>query len=59
MFEFTQSNGQTPQIRDLLRTHGLRFNKFRSEWYRHAQNLDQLKGTLSAVPHEVELLHNP
>ena len=43
-------------IRDSLRSFGLKFNRFRQEWYGNVQLIDQLKLTLKNIKHELEML---
>ena len=43
-------------IRDTLRSHDLKWNKFRSEWYGNILNLEQLKTDLASVKHDIEII---
>lgn len=43
-------------IRDTLRSHDLKWNKFRSEWYGNVVNLQQLKTDLASVKHDIEII---
>lgn len=43
-------------IRDTLRSHDLKWNKFRSEWYGNVLNLQQLKTDLVSVKHDIEII---
>lgn len=45
-------------IRDLLRSHGMKWNKFRHEWYGNVTNLDQLKQDIGDKPHNLEIINN-
>ena len=47
----TESN-----IRDLLREHGLMWNKFRGEWYGYTTDLDSLKEGLGSIPYNLEIV---
>lgn len=44
------------EIRDAIRVHGLRFNRFRSEWYGNITNLEQLKTDLNTTQHNLEII---
>jgi len=46
------------EIRDKIRSFGLRWNKFRSEWYGTVSDLDVLKTTIEKQPHNIEILDN-
>jgi hypothetical protein len=41
-------------IRAFVRSHGLRFNSFRSEWYGNALRLDELKSSLGKIQYNLE-----
>ena len=41
-------------IRAFVRSHGLRFNSFRSEWYGNALRLDELKTSLGKIQYNLE-----
>ena len=43
-------------IRDTLRSHDLKWNKFRSEWYGNVLNLERLKTDLSSVKYDLEII---
>jgi len=43
-------------IRDQIRLQGLRWNKFRQEWYGSVKCIDSLKKCISATPHNIEIL---
>jgi len=43
-------------IRNSIRSLGLRWNKFRQEWYGNIQNIDSLKKTIKDTEHELEIL---
>lgn len=43
-------------IRDSIRSLGLRWNKFRREWYGNIQNIGNLKKTIENTEHELEIL---
>lgn len=45
-------------IRDKIRTLGLRWNKFRQEWYGSVKDIDSLKECLSTTPHNLQILDN-
>jgi len=44
------------EIRDSIRSLGLRWNKFRQEWYGNIQNISALKKTIEDTQHELEIL---
>ena len=46
------------EMRDYMRSLGMRFNKFRAEWYGHINNPDDLKDKLAATEHELEIIDN-
>ena len=46
------------ETRNLLRTHGLRFNRFRNEWYGEALELITLKELIKDIPHSLEVINN-
>jgi len=43
-------------IRQSIRNHGLKWNKFRQEWYGEITNLDSLKEILGNIPHTIEII---
>ena len=43
-------------IRALVRSHGLRFNSFRSEWYGNALRLEELKTSLGKIQYNLEVI---
>lgn len=43
-------------IRDSLRSHDLKWNKFRSEWYGNVLNLEQLKNDLASQKYDIEII---
>jgi hypothetical protein len=43
-------------IRELVRTHGLRFNRFRSEWYGNATEIEKLKNSLGDIKYTIEII---
>lgn len=45
------------EIPDAVRAHGLKWNKFRSEWYGNVDNIESLKNTLKYVKHSIEILN--
>lgn len=45
-------------IRDSLRSHGMKWNKFRLEWYGNIIDLTQLKQDIGGVPHNLEIIDN-
>ena len=45
-------------IRDSIRKHGLRFNRFRKEWYGNVENIESLKGLLADTKHNIEILNS-
>jgi hypothetical protein len=46
------------EILDAIRAHGLRFNRFRSEWYGNVINLEQLKNDESTTQYNLEIISN-
>jgi len=44
------------KIRESIRNHGLKWNKFRSEWYGDCVDVDSLKNDLASTPHSIEIL---
>jgi hypothetical protein len=44
------------QIRALLRSHGLKWNKLREEWYGFVTNLDSLKEGIKSIDHNIEII---
>ena len=44
--------------RDQIRLHGLRWNKFRQEWYGSVKCIDSLKQCINSIPHNLEILDN-
>lgn len=46
------------EIRQSIRNHGLKWNKFRSEWYGQVINVDALKDDLANIDHTIELICN-
>ncbi|MCA0253912.1 MAG: conjugal transfer protein TraD [Proteobacteria bacterium] len=45
------------ELRDSIRSHGLKWNKFRSEWYGNVNDIESLKNTLKNVKHSIEILN--
>lgn len=43
-------------IRQSIRNHGLKWNKFRQEWYGECSNVDSLKENLDNTPHTIEII---
>ena len=43
-------------IRDSIRSLGLRFNKFRKEWYGNVKDVAKLKGCVAKCKHDLEVL---
>ena len=44
------------QIRVHLRSHGLKWNKLREEWYGFVTNLDSLKEGIKSTQHNIEVI---
>jgi glycyl-tRNA synthetase (class II) len=44
------------EIRKTIRNHGLKWNKFRSEWYGECFDIDSLKNDLASIQHTIEIL---
>ena len=43
-------------IRAFIRSHGLRFNRFRSEWYGNVAKFDELKNSLGKIKYNLEVI---
>lgn len=54
----TFDNQPDKDIRDKIRKLGLRWNRFRSEWYGNIKNIDELKTQLHDLKHDIEILDN-
>ena len=46
------------EIRDSIRSLGLRWNRFRQEWYGNIQNIGALKKTIEDTKYELEILED-
>ena len=46
----------SPEIRTHLRTHGLRWNRLREEWYGYVANINSLKEGITSIEHELEII---
>lgn len=44
------------EVRNTIRSLGLRFNKFRKEWYGNVKDMEELKTCVSECKHELEVL---
>lgn len=44
--------------RDTIRSHGLKFNRFRQEWYGTVNDLNELKSFLTNIQHNIEIIDN-
>ncbi len=44
------------QIRIHLRSHGLKWNKLREEWYGYVTSIDSLKEGIKSIEHNLELI---
>lgn len=42
--------------REFIRSHGLRFNRFRKEWYGNTSRLEELKKSLGKIKYELEII---
>ena len=42
------------EIRQVVRNHGLKWNKLRCEWYGYCNNVDSLKNDLGAIKYQIE-----
>ena len=42
------------EIRKSIRNYGLRWNKYRIEWYGHVTDLDALKNDIAPLKHTIE-----
>ena len=51
-FEQKPSN----DIRKIIRSHGLKWNELRSEWYGYCSNIKALKDDLGAIEHQLEII---
>ena len=45
-------------IRDFIRSHGLKYNKFRSEWYGGVKDIDGLKNSLGKIKYDLEIIED-
>jgi len=45
-------------IRDFIRSYGLRYNKFRQEWYGEVKDIDGLKSSLGKIKYDLEIVEN-
>ena len=45
-------------VRDFIRSHGLRYNKFRSEWYGEIKDIDDLKSSLGKIKYDLEIIED-
>ena len=52
------SDEPNSNIREFVRSHGLRFNKFRSEWYGNVVHLAVLKDSLGKIQYNLEIIDN-
>ena len=52
------SDEPNSDIREFIRSYGLRFNRFRSEWYGNVINLDELKMKLGKIQYNLEIIDN-
>ena len=43
-------------LRKSMRSHGLRYNRFRSEWYGNITDLDSLKQRLKGIQYNLEII---
>ena len=44
------------EIRKVVRNHGLKWNKLRTEWYGYVNDLDSLKVELNTAAHNLEII---
>lgn len=45
-------------VREFIRSHGLRFNRFRSEWYGNVTRLEELKNSLGKIKYNLEIIEH-
>ena len=45
------------EIRAVIRNHGLKWNKLRTEWYGYVNDLDSLKVELNTAAHNLEIIN--
>ncbi len=45
-------------IRDFIRSHGLKYNKFRKEWYGSIKDIDGLKSSLGKIKYDLEIIED-
>ena len=50
------TNKPDQDIRDQIRSHGLKWNSLRSEWYGYVTDLDSLKQLLKDIDHNLEII---
>ena len=43
-------------IRDFIRSHGLKYNKFRAEWYGEIKDTNELKNSLGKIKYDLEII---
>jgi len=43
-------------VREFIRSHGLRFNRFRKEWYGNTSRLAELKNSLGKIKYELTII---
>jgi len=55
---FKEAAAAEKEVRDEIRTLGLRWNKFRSEWYGTVSDLDALNNAIKNQTHNIEILKN-
>ena len=45
-------------IKDFIRSHGLKYNKFRGEWYGEVKDIDGLKNSLGKIKYDLEIIED-
>jgi hypothetical protein len=51
---FTEQPSQ--EIRNHIRSHGMKWNKLREEWYGYVTDLDSLKEAIKNIEHNIEII---
>ena len=46
------------ELRTQLREYGLRFNRFRQEWYGNVENFEQLQNRMEGIEYDLQIIDN-
>jgi hypothetical protein len=52
----TLTEKPSPEIRAIIRSHGLKWNILRAEWYGYVTDIDSLKNTIKDIDHNIQLI---